>query len=151
MIVIDTDILSLVLWEQSADADRMTARLVESGHPIRVTIVSIEEQMRGWLSRIARSRVLDQQVEAYSRLRRMIEDIRDFELLDFDKNAAVKFAELRKSKIRIGSMDLKIAAVALANEATLISRDLRDFERVPGLDVQDWTGDGQRGIRQKKK
>jgi tRNA(fMet)-specific endonuclease VapC len=36
-------------------------------------------------------------------------------------------------------MDLRIASIVMANRATLLSRNLVDFRRVPGLDVQDWT------------
>jgi tRNA(fMet)-specific endonuclease VapC len=35
-------------------------------------------------------------------------------------------------------MDLKIAATAIANNATLLSRNLKDFNKVPGLKVEDW-------------
>ena len=40
--------------------------------------------------------------------------------------------------IRIGAMDLKIASIALANNATLLSRNLKDFGKVPDLKVEDW-------------
>ncbi len=36
-------------------------------------------------------------------------------------------------------MDLKIASIAMANEAILVSRNLKDFEQVPDLTVKDWT------------
>jgi tRNA(fMet)-specific endonuclease VapC len=42
-------------------------------------------------------------------------------------------------KIRIGTMDLRIAAIALTHGATLLSRNLVDFKRVPELEVEDWT------------
>jgi len=44
----------------------------------------------------------------------------------------------RKQKIRIGSQDLKIAAIAVANDALLLSANLRDFRQVPGLRVENW-------------
>ena len=59
--------------------------------------------------------------------------------LNFDKNAAEIYKNLKSNKIRIGSMDLKIASIAIANKAILVSRNLKDFEQVPDLTVQDWT------------
>lgn len=53
--------------------------------------------------------------------------------------AAEQFHELRRARVRIGTMDLRIAAIALVNDATLLSRNLADFRRVPGLRVEDWT------------
>lgn len=60
-------------------------------------------------------------------------------LLDFDEAAATKFDELRSARLGIGTQDLKIAAIALARNATLLSRNLKDFMKVPGLRVEDWT------------
>ena len=50
----------------------------------------------------------------------------------------MQFEQLQKQHIRIGTMDLKIAAIAIANNATLLSRNLKDFSKVPGLKVEDW-------------
>jgi tRNA(fMet)-specific endonuclease VapC len=41
-------------------------------------------------------------------------------------------------KIRIGTMDLKIASICLAHDALLLSRNRVDFEKVPGLRVENW-------------
>ena len=49
------------------------------------------------------------------------------------------FGGSTRLKLRIGTMDRKIAAIALTHDATLISRNLADFRRVPGLKVEDWT------------
>ena len=42
-------------------------------------------------------------------------------------------------KMRVGTMDFRIAAIALAHDALLLSRNLTDFRKVPGLRVEDWT------------
>jgi tRNA(fMet)-specific endonuclease VapC len=68
-----------------------------------------------------------------------VERFRRIPLVDFDERAADEYERLRKARIRIGSMDLKIAAIALASDATLLSRNLSDFSKVPGLRVEDWS------------
>ena len=60
-------------------------------------------------------------------------------LLDFDDRAVAEFRRLKKARIRISTMDLRIAAIVLANDATLITRNLSDFRKVPGLRAEDWT------------
>lgn len=45
---------------------------------------------------------------------------------------------VRRQKIRLGTMDLKIAAIALIHDSTLLSANLRDFQQVPNLRAEDW-------------
>jgi len=59
-------------------------------------------------------------------------------VLEFDEAAAAEFERLQRSRIRIGTMDLKIAAIALSRGATVLTRNLKDFSRVPGLRAEDW-------------
>ena len=59
-------------------------------------------------------------------------------MLPFDQNAAQHFHQLKKSKVRIGTMDLKIAAIVLAYNGRLLSANLRDFRQIPNLSVEDW-------------
>jgi tRNA(fMet)-specific endonuclease VapC len=82
---------------------------------------------------------MEQQLEAYRRLRRHVENYRQVNVLDFDEAAAGEFQQLKRAKIRIGTMDLKIAATALSRDATLLSRNMVDFSKVPRLRVEDWT------------
>jgi len=140
VIILDTDIIS-VLDTQVGDAYENLVRRLGSvdDDRVAVTIVSVEEQMRGWLSYIAASRTTTRQIDGYLRLHRMIRSYQQQEVLDFDPPAATVFDELRHSRIRVGTMDLKIAAIALDRKALLISRNLRDFTRVPNLRVEDWT------------
>lgn len=64
-------------------------------------------------------------------------------LFPFDDVAAEVFQELRGQKVRVGTMDLRIAAIAIANGMTLLTRNTVDFERIPGLTFEDWTTDPQ--------
>lgn len=140
MIILDTDIISL-LDAQSGEAYSNLARRL--GRPsvdrICATIIRFEEQMRGWLSYIAASRLTARQVEGYARLHRLIIWYQKQEVLDFGAAAARIFDDLRRARLRVGVMDLKIAAIVREHQAILISRNLRDFRRVPGLRVEDWT------------
>jgi tRNA(fMet)-specific endonuclease VapC len=60
-------------------------------------------------------------------------------VIDFDGSAVEQLAQLRKAKVNIGTMDLKIAAICLAHDATLLTRNLSDFNTVPGLKAEDWS------------
>ena len=46
--------------------------------------------------------------------------------------------EIRKSGVRIATMDLKTACIALASNALLLTANRRDFEKVPGLRFESW-------------
>jgi tRNA(fMet)-specific endonuclease VapC len=98
----------------------------------------MEEQMRGWLAEINRRREVHQQIPAYDRLLRLLEFLNAWVIVPFDERAADEALRLRKQRIRIGTQDLKIAAIALVQDALLLSANLRDFGRVPGLRVEDW-------------
>ena len=138
-LVLDTDHMSLLEWG-SREAARLRERLAdfEEGE-VATTIINYEEQMRGWMAYLARARLLAKQVEAYRRLRHHLENYRQIPVLDFDARAAGVFEELLRARIRIGTMDLKIAAIVLSLDATLLSRNKRDFIKVPGLKLEDWT------------
>jgi tRNA(fMet)-specific endonuclease VapC len=88
---------------------------------------------------MARAKTVAQEIEAYGRLKIHLESFRYIVVLDFDERAAVKYQHLRGERLRIGTMDLKIAAIVLANDSTPLSRNLSDFHKVPGLKVEDWT------------
>jgi tRNA(fMet)-specific endonuclease VapC len=103
------------------------------------TTISYEEQVRRWMAYIARLRSVTQQVDAYRRLRRQLDNYCRVPVLVFDGPAAATFQQLRRMRLQMGTMDLKIAAIVFSREAALLSRNLTDFSQVPGLQVEDWT------------
>jgi tRNA(fMet)-specific endonuclease VapC len=140
MIVLDTDHISFLERAESPERERLLARLESPGTPEPVvTIISYEEQVRGWLAKVKSARSLRDQVDAYRRLQWQLEHYCAFKVLGFDERAAAVFQGLKRLKLGAGTMDLKLAAIVLSEEATLLSRNLRDFEQVPGLKVEDWT------------
>src|SRR5687768_15187407 len=124
MYLLDTDHLR-VIDQDTAEGLNFRKRLAAvPPDEVAVSIVTYEEQTRGWLAYMARANTTVRQVEAYRRLRLHIERYRRISLVDFDEKAAGEFERLRQARIRIGTMDLKIAAIALANNVTLLSRNL---------------------------
>jgi tRNA(fMet)-specific endonuclease VapC len=139
MVVLDTDHLSVLDHESGASARRLAARLSTiASEGIATTIVNVEEQMRGWLAYLARARTVTDQIAAYDRLARYLRRYTRVTILDFDAAASTEFQRLRKVYRRVGTMDLKIAAVALAREATLLTRNLSDFRQIVNLKVENW-------------
>src|ERR1043166_867368 len=136
MLIIDTDILSILEWSgTSPKAQRLLQRLEQSGEEIVTTIVCCEEQMRGWMAALASKPDLKHQIEAYRRLRHRLASYCTMQILDFDEPAAAKYQQLRKEKVRGGAMDLKIAAIALVHDGAVLTDNTVDFRRVPGLQV----------------
>ena len=140
MIILDTDCLSLLERQTGTDYLRLQRKLDEfPSDEITTTIITFEEQMRGWMAYLARMRSIDEQVLAYETLRQYFDYFRALTIIDFDEKAAEIYKNLKLNKIRSGTMDLKIAAIAISCDAILVSRNLRDFEEVPNLVVKDWT------------
>jgi tRNA(fMet)-specific endonuclease VapC len=139
MILLDTDHMSELQYPNSVRGARLLGRLcaVEDSQ-LATTIVTYEEQMRGWLASINKQPAGISQVEAYTSLLEVVQTYLGWIILPFDRLAAELFHRLRSQKIRISTMDLKIAAIVLRQAATLLSANLRDFRQVPGLSVEDW-------------
>jgi tRNA(fMet)-specific endonuclease VapC len=139
MYILDTDHMSLLEWD-NAGAAVLRERLADcEPDDVATTIISYEEQVRGWMAYLARARSIDQQIEGYRRLRGHLDNYRQIPVLDFDGEAAARYQAMRRARIRICTMDMKIAAITLSKGATLLSKNLVDFQRIRGLKVEDWT------------
>jgi tRNA(fMet)-specific endonuclease VapC len=103
-----------------------------------ISIVTVEEQVRGWLAQVSRHRDLHRQISPYAKLQRQIDLFADWIILPWDADAADLFVKLRRQGLRIGSLDLKIACIALAHDATVLTRNASDFAQVPRLRIENW-------------
>ena len=91
------------------------------------------QRTAGVLSASSKERTALRQVVGYRELSQLFQFYQEFEIVLFDEAAAQVFDDLRKQKLRLGTMDLKIAATALVNNALLLSANRSDFDRVPEL------------------
>ncbi len=132
--VLDTDIVTLHQHNHPQVVAKIQACAPDE---LAVTVVTVEEQMRGRLAQIGRSGV-DLAV-AYDQLRATADYFCNLTVLPFDAEAYQQLQQLRAQRIRIGTLDLRMAAIVLRQNAILVTRNQRDFERVPGLSLEDWS------------
>ena len=135
--VLDTNHLTELGYETKAGVG-LKKRLEKSAAGAVTTIVCAEEQLRGWLARIAKIRNPHDQIEAYTELSERVNFLAAFTLLPWDREAADLFATMRKQGVRIGSMDLKIACITVEHDAILLTRNTVDFAKVSGLRFENW-------------
>lgn len=139
MIILDTDHINFLQNESSDQREALVGKMAASpDQDFVTTVVTMEEQLRGWLALIRRSNDAHRQVSAYTKLNEAVDYFSRWRRLAFDDAAAEQFKELRCRKVRVATMDLKIAATALIHNCLLLSANLRDFEQVPTLRVEDW-------------
>src|SRR5665213_2953561 len=108
MVVLDTDHITLLERNDSPASQRLLARLNSlEADKITTTIVSYEEQTRGWLAYLAKAGTLPDYINAYKRLKTHLRNYCRLTVLEFDDKAAWEYQRLRNARIRIGTMDLR--------------------------------------------
>ncbi len=138
-VILDTDHLT-ILQRESSEADRLLRRLdLLAAEEIATTIVSFQEQVQGWLAFLNQSRRDEQILRAYAELEKIGRCFQEMNVLPFDAAALELSKSLRKQCGRLGTLDLRIASIARTTDSMLLSRNLRDFRRVPELVVEDWS------------
>lgn len=139
MIVLDTDHFTILSAPPSDRRSALEGRLRAAAAPdIAPTIITFEEQVRGWMAQIHRLRDPVRMVRPYSRLLALANTFRSWVIVPFDERAAQEFARLRSAHRRLGAQDLKIAAITLTRSALLLSANLQHFRQIPGLRVENW-------------
>ncbi len=136
LFALDTDIASLYLQGHPSVVAQMTGRIEDT---IAVPIVVAQELLAGWLPLLTRQQSGERMAQTYTAFHRTLDFLADFPILDFDPVVAERFDQLRQRYRRSGSNDLRIAAIALANGATLVTRNTVHFSEIAGLRLADWS------------
>jgi tRNA(fMet)-specific endonuclease VapC len=138
--LLDTDHLSI--WQRQAGVEFQALAARKAQHPpddLALSIVSFHEQALGCHAFLQRAQSPANVLRGYAMLAGILEDFSASPVALFDAAASAAYQGLVAQRIRVPTMDLRIAAIALANQLILLTRNVRDFSRVPGLVIDDWT------------
>lgn len=134
--VLDTDTLTLLQERHPAVVAHVVACEPDD---LAITVISVEEQLSGWYQRLRRAKKVEEPAKVYDRLTATVCSLARLPILSFGEPAIRRAKALQASKLNVRKMDLSIAAIALEHQAAVVTRNVRDFKRVPGLDVEDWS------------
>lgn len=95
-----------------------------------MTIISFHEQFNGWPKFIAGTKEEAEQVRGSFELQHVVLTIAKAQVLGYNEADADVYGELRRSSKRIGAMELRIAAIAIANQMTGLTCNTMGLERV---------------------
>jgi tRNA(fMet)-specific endonuclease VapC len=135
--ILDTDHVSLILYRHP----QVTA--IAAQEQIAVSIITVQELFNGWVGRVNNPEQIKNLPTLYSKLWITMKYLQTIEILDFTTAADVQLKRLlkenpalRKNRLQ---KDMRIAAIALSLDATIVTRNHRDFAQVPGIKLVDWT------------
>lgn len=138
--LLDTDHISFLQRRSSSEYTALATRIAQQPlADFAFSIISFHEQTIGAHTFINRSQTTTDSVRGYTLLMEIIQGFSAVSVLPFDRNAAIVFDQLRSQQIRVATMDLRIAAIALAQGLILLTRNTVDFSKVPDLVIEDWT------------
>lgn len=137
MLILDTNHFSEAALETSLGI-RLETRLRNQDQDAFLTVITAQESLSGWLAQIQPHRQHDRGVRAYSDFQDCLTELAKWTVLPWSGEAADIFDRLRKLKLGVGPMDLRIACIALEYDATVLTRNRVDFEKIPGLKVENW-------------
>jgi tRNA(fMet)-specific endonuclease VapC len=138
--LLDTDHISIL--QRQAEPEYATLLMRIARHPptdLACSIISFHEQILGCPTYISQARRTEDVVRGYGMLAQVLRDFAEVLVIPFDAAAARVFEGLVAQRVRVGTMDLRIAAIALLREMVLVTRNTSDFRKVPGLRIEDWT------------
>ena len=134
--LLDTDTFSLYL-QKDVNVSRAVFRHLAS--PMAVSIITVREVWDGWAAAIARAKSPNVLSATYSRLTETVNALSFWTVVSFAVPAVARYETLKKQELNVGGNDLRIASIALELGATVVTRNRRDFTRIPGVVVEDWS------------
>ena len=136
----DTDHLSILQKSTGTDYENLSRRMAKS--PISdfaISMVTVHEQFLGSHTYINRAREDIQLLKGYYLMERLVSNLKIMPTIAFDRSALNVFNELKSQSVKVATMDLRIASIAIAHNLILLTRNQQDFRFIPKLSIEDWT------------
>jgi tRNA(fMet)-specific endonuclease VapC len=134
--VLDTDTLTLFQEGHATVCGHCAAHTAQE---LAITIITVEEQLTGWYTVLRRPHPPARLAYFYQRWTQNVQFLSRLQILSYTEPAILRYEQLLALKLNIGKMDLRIAAITQEHSGILVTRNVRDFQRVPGLAIEDWT------------
>ncbi len=136
--ILDTDHTSLFL----AGNKSIIAQVAEHSDNIAITIITVQELFNGWNGKLNDPRQVNNLSNLYTKLWKTTEFFKIITILNFDRDAENCYNDLRRNNRDLAKKrlekDLRIASIALMQNATVITRNYKDFSQVPNLQIENW-------------
>jgi len=135
--ILDTDTLQ---YFQSGVPDVVERVRMHLADGIAITIISFEEQLDGWnaaLKRVSKDHP-ERLVPIYDKMSQATRFMTELDIKPFTLDAALLYAKMRKAYRRSDAYDLRIAAIAMNSQATLVTNNTDDFKIIDGLRLVNW-------------
>lgn len=138
--LLDIDHISFLQRSHSNEFAKLTLRMSQySIENFALSIVSFHEQIIGCHNLINSAKINTDILRGYSLLSEILKTFTIAPILPFDAKAILIFQQMREQKIRVATMDLRIASIALSHNLILLTRNTKDFIKIPNLVMEDWT------------
>ena len=138
--LLDTDHISILQRQSVTEYTMLIAQISKhSLENLAFSIISFHEQVMGCHTYINRARTTGDTVRGYNMLGRVLKNFAVVPVIEFDATAAEVFDSLLARRVRVGTMDLRIASIAPSRNMILVTRNVNEFNKIPGLQVEDWT------------
>lgn len=134
--VLDTDVLTLYRHGHALLKQRIEG---DPSLDLAITVMSVEEQLSGWYSMLRQVTQPTDLARVYQELADNTQFLGGWDILSFTEPAIARYDQLAALKRNVRKADLRIAAITLEHGGILVTRNLRDFRRIPNLVVEDWS------------
>lgn len=134
--LLDTDTVSPF---QHGHPDVCAAVAEHSPTEVAITVLTVEEQLSGWYKELRRATEPQTLAAVYLRMANTVQFYSCLPIFSLTEAAIRRCEDLTRQKLKVRKTDLRIAAIVLEMNAVIVTRNMRDFKRVPGLAIEDWS------------